>query len=89
VVEIFFASLKAEEVDDCMYVTRYEARAAMFEFIEVFYNRVRRHSSFGFTSPALRNSGSRLDSDSPETRGKITFQRVLLIKTVQRLQGKE
>jgi putative transposase len=35
-----------------MYVTRYEARAAMFEFIEVFYNRVRRHSSLGFVSPA-------------------------------------
>jgi transposase InsO family protein len=52
VVESFFASLKAEEVDDCVYITRDEARAAVFEFIEVFYNRVRRHSSLGFVSPA-------------------------------------
>lgn len=51
VVESFFASLKAEEVDGRVYVTRVEARAAMFEFIEVFYNRQRRHSSLGFMSP--------------------------------------
>jgi len=52
VVESFFASLKAEEVDGRVYATRLEARAAMFEFIEVFYNRQRRHSSLGFVSPA-------------------------------------
>jgi putative transposase len=52
VVESFFASLEAEEVAGCVYRTRVAARAAMFEFIEVFYNRQRRHSSLGFVSPA-------------------------------------
>jgi putative transposase len=52
VVESFFASLKAEGVSGRVYMTRLEARMAMFEFIEMFYNRVRRHSSLGFVSPA-------------------------------------
>jgi putative transposase len=32
-------------------LTRDQARAAIFEYLEVFYNRVRRHSSLGFLSP--------------------------------------
>jgi putative transposase len=34
------------------YVSRQVARASVFEFIELFYNRVRRHSSLGYLSPA-------------------------------------
>jgi transposase InsO family protein len=34
------------------YATRAEARASIFEYIEVFYNRQRRHSSLGYLSPA-------------------------------------
>ena len=52
VVESFFASLKAEEVDGRLYQTRDEARAAIFEYVEVFYNRRRRHSSLGYLCPA-------------------------------------
>ena len=50
-VESFFASLKRELVHDEMYATREQARASIFEYVEVFYNRVRRHSSLGFVSP--------------------------------------
>jgi transposase InsO family protein len=50
-VESFFASLKKELVHDADYATRAEARASLFEYIEVFYNRVRRHSSLGYKSP--------------------------------------
>jgi putative transposase len=50
-MESFFASLKKELVHDEDYATRAEARASLFEFIEVFYNRVRRHSSLGYKSP--------------------------------------
>jgi transposase InsO family protein len=50
-VESFFASLKRELVHDENYTTRAEARASIFEYVEVFYNRVRRHSSLGFLSP--------------------------------------
>ena len=51
-MESFFASLKKELVHDEDYATRAEARASIFEYIEVFYNRVRRHSSLGYRSPA-------------------------------------
>jgi transposase InsO family protein len=51
-MESFFASLKKELVHDADFATRAEARAALFEYIEVFYNRVRRHSALGYLSPA-------------------------------------
>jgi len=50
-MESFFASLKKELVHDEDYATREEARSSIFEYIEVFYNRVRRHSSLGYQSP--------------------------------------
>jgi transposase InsO family protein len=51
-MESFFASLKKELVHDADFATRPEARAAIFEYIEVFYNGRRRHSSLGYVSPA-------------------------------------
>ena len=51
-VESFFASLKRELVHSERYTSRDEARASIFEYVEVFYNRVRRHSSLGYVSPA-------------------------------------
>ena len=50
--ESFFASLKKELVHDEDYQTRAEAIASIFEYIEVFYNRQRRHSTLGYVSPA-------------------------------------
>jgi putative transposase len=50
-MESFFASLKKELVHDEDYATREEARASIFEYIETFYNRVRRHSTLGYLSP--------------------------------------
>jgi putative transposase len=50
-VESFFASLKKELVHHEKYTTREEAKASIFEYVEVFYNRVRLHSSLGFLSP--------------------------------------
>lgn len=51
VVESFFSTLKNELVHDRDYHTREEARAEVFEFIEVFYNRQRLHQSLGYVSP--------------------------------------
>ena len=51
-VESFFASLKKELVHDEEYATRDEATASLFEYIETFYNRVRRHSALGYVAPA-------------------------------------
>ncbi len=58
VMESFFASLKKELVHQKDYHTRAEARQSIFEYIEVFYNQVRLHSSLGYVSPAAyeRNS---------------------------------
>jgi putative transposase len=50
-MESFFASLKKELVHGEDFATRREARAELFEYIEVFYNRIRRHSSLGYRSP--------------------------------------
>ena len=52
VVESFFGLLKRERVNRLRYRTRDEARADLFEYIEVFYNRKRRHGYLGNVSPA-------------------------------------
>jgi putative transposase len=51
-MESFFASLKKELVHDAAFATHDEARAALVDYIEVFYNNQRRHSSLGYVSPA-------------------------------------
>jgi transposase InsO family protein len=51
VAESFFATLKTELVNEADFTTRAEARSAIFDFIEVFYNRRRRHSSLGYLCP--------------------------------------
>lgn len=51
VAESFFSTLKTELVDDEDYRTRSEAKQSLFEYIEVFYNRRRRHSYLGYISP--------------------------------------
>jgi putative transposase len=51
VAESFFSSLKMELVYLTDFATRHQARTALFEYIEVFYNRRRRHSSLGYLSP--------------------------------------
>lgn len=47
----FFNSLKNEWVHGTAYATRVDARADLFEYIEVFYNRSCRHSRLGYSSP--------------------------------------
>ena len=51
VMESFWGKLKTECVYHERYASRKEARLSIFEYIEVFYNRVRRHSSLGYVSP--------------------------------------
>jgi putative transposase len=52
VAESFFATLKGELLDRHDWPTRAAARSAIFEYIEVWYNRQRRHSTLGYRSPA-------------------------------------
>ncbi len=51
VTESFFGTLKGECVERTCFHTRSQARQAIFEYVECFYNRVRRHSSLGYVSP--------------------------------------
>jgi transposase InsO family protein len=64
-VESFFSTLKAELEGYGRYETRQQAKTELFEYIEVFYNRQRQHSSLAYQSPEEfekaqqeRNSGS-------------------------------
>jgi putative transposase len=51
VAESFFSNLKNELVHHCDFLTREQARAAIFDYIELFYNRSRRHQTLGYLSP--------------------------------------
>jgi putative transposase len=50
-MESFFHSLKVEQINDRRYRTREEAKADVFEYIETYYNAVRRHSTLNYLSP--------------------------------------
>jgi transposase InsO family protein len=50
VMESFFATLKSECVDH-RFASREEARTTIFDYIEIWYNRRRRHSTLGYLSP--------------------------------------
>jgi transposase InsO family protein len=52
-MESCFGTIKTELVHKASYATRAAARQAIFEYIEVFYNRQRLHSTLGYRSPAL------------------------------------
>ena len=51
VAESFYGSLKNEWTDEQDYLTRKDAKKSIFKYIELFYNRVRRHSHLGYKSP--------------------------------------
>ena len=51
VMESFYRTLKVELIYPKKYETRIEARRDIFEYIEIFYNRERLHSSIGYNSP--------------------------------------
>jgi putative transposase len=63
--ESFFATLECEWLDRHKLKTQAEARMAVFDFIEGFYNPRRRHSSLGYLSPL--NYERRIQPSSPET----------------------
>jgi putative transposase len=61
VVESFFKTLKAELVRIKKFSTIEEARSKLFEYIEVFYNRQRLHSTLGYKSPVEFESRTTLN----------------------------
>lgn len=55
-IESFWSSLKYETVYHRRFATRAQARSAIFDYIETFYNRTRLHSSLGYVSPVTFES---------------------------------
>ena len=51
-MESFFSRLKVELIYAERFESTQDVRSAVFEYIEVFYNRLRRHSALGYVSPA-------------------------------------
>jgi hypothetical protein len=65
--ESFFATLECELLDRRRFKTQAEARSAVFEFVEGFYNPRRRHSSIGYLSPVdyeRRHHATAVDPDA-------------------------
>jgi putative transposase len=52
VAESFFATLEKELIEEADWHTRAEAKRSIFDFIEIWYNRQRRHSSLDYRTPA-------------------------------------
>jgi transposase InsO family protein len=52
-MESFFGTLKEECVGDTIYSSHEQARLSLFEYLEVYYNRIRRHSTLGYVSPLI------------------------------------
>ena len=78
-MESFFHTLKTEHVAFCNFITRAEATASIFEYIEVFYNRERTHSTLKYVSPLqfeqryLISSQSRMKLAQPAIEAIINF----------------
>jgi len=52
IIESFWGTIKGECIQEVVFSTHKEAKEALFEYIEVFYNRRRRHSYLGYISPS-------------------------------------
>jgi len=72
-VESFFGTLKQELVNRRHFATREAARREIFEYIEVWYNRQRRHSSLGYLSP------EQFEKHNERRFARETEKRVLLL----------
>lgn len=80
VLESFHASLKKDLIHRRSWPTKAEARTAVFDYIEAFYNRRRRHSTLGMLSPlefengTLRSSGASLAASRLASINKINYK---------------
>ena len=54
--ESFFATVKLEAIPEEIFASRQQARMALFDYIEVFYNRQRPHSGIGYAPPVSRTA---------------------------------
>ena len=80
VLESFHASLKKDLIQRRSWPTKAEARTAVFDYIEAFYNRRRRHSTLGMLSPlefenrTLMSAGASLAASRLASTNKINYK---------------
>jgi hypothetical protein len=78
-IESFWATLKEECVGKTIFFSRNEAKTAIFEYIEVYYNRRRRHSSLGYMSPVeYEKQGERKNRMSHLSRDILCYNRAYI-----------
>ena len=63
-MESFFGTVKEEGVYRHTFRTRSQARQTIFEYLEVFYNRTRRHSALGQVSPVIYEQRAKQDAQT-------------------------
>jgi transposase InsO family protein len=79
VLESFHATIKKDLIHRCSWPTKAEARTAVFDYVETFYNRRRRHSTLGMLSPlefetgTLRPSSASLAASRLASTNQIMF----------------
>jgi putative transposase len=83
VLESFHATIKKDLIHRRSWPTKAEARVAVFEYIEVFYNRRRRHSTLGYLSPAQFENGSLGDRGTTLAASRLASSDRKRIKTEQ------
>jgi transposase InsO family protein len=74
VMEAFFSSLKTEPTD--RFESHGHAKLALFDYIEVFYNQQRRHSTIGYVSPAVFERQARTTNSPVVTTGRSAAARI-------------
>jgi putative transposase len=91
VAESFFSSLKKERIRKRIYKTRDLARADIFDYIEAFYNRTRRHSHLGGVNPEAFEraaaGGTRLSTLSGKVQGATFLVHIRQSTTLRSYQG--
>jgi putative transposase len=81
VLESFHASLKKDLIHRRAWPTKTEARSAVFDYIEAFYNRRRRHSTLGMLSPVNFENGSLRDHGARSAASRLATENNININT--------
>jgi putative transposase len=76
VAESFFATLKKELVHRRTWPTRRELTSEVFEYVEAFYNRTRRHSTLGYLSPADYENRTLIDPGAGLAASRLAYSHI-------------
>ncbi len=87
VLESFHASLKKDVIQRQSWPTKAEARTAIFNYIEVFYNRRRRHSTLGMLSPVEFENGTLRAPGASLAASRLVSIKMNIITTTSKAQA--